>query len=84
MRGPGIDPGSVFPYLGTQVDIAPTWLGLAGLPKPSTMDGKSIAPLLLDSNDSGLPAQTKKHVQTLAPHGKAAFAASWRDSVFIE
>ena len=43
MRGPGITPGSIFPYLGTQVDIAPTWLGLAGLPKPSTMVRKRNA-----------------------------------------
>ena len=84
MRGPGIAPGSTFPYLGTQVDLAPTWLGLAGLPKPPTMDGRSIAPLLLEADAPGLPAQTKAHVVALAPHGQKAFASTWRDSVFIE
>merc|ERR1712147_460925 len=43
-RGPGIKAGSSFSAAGTQVDIAPTLLGLAGITKPSTMDGKSIVP----------------------------------------
>ena len=30
-----------------QVDLAPTILGLAGLPAASTFDGKSIVPLLI-------------------------------------
>ena len=43
-RGPGIKPGSTLAAPGTQVDIAPTLLGLAGISKPSTMDGHSVVP----------------------------------------
>lgn len=31
-----------------------------------------------------MPAQTRKHVASLAPDGSSKFAAGWRDSVFIE
>ena len=41
VRGPGVAPGSTFAYLGTNVDQAPAWLGLAGLPTPARMDGRS-------------------------------------------
>lgn len=83
-RGPGISPGSTFPYPATQVDMAPTWLALAGLKKPSDMDGKSITPLIVDPAAAGVPSQTKAAIAALAPKGKAAYAAAWRDSVFIE
>lgn len=49
--------------------------------QPSTMDGKSIVPLLFDADTPGLPAQTKTHVKALTPTGQKAFAAKWRDSV---
>merc|ERR1712190_382712 len=84
VRGPGIKAGSTFPYLGTNVDVAPTWLGLAGLAKPAGMDGRSFAPLLIDESDPAVPEQTRRHVRSLAPNGKESFAADWRDSVFIE
>lgn len=84
LRGPGIKPGSTFPFLGTNVDIAPTWLGLAGLSRPASMDGRSIAPLLIDGGDETVPKQTRSHVNQLAPDGRDAFAAGWRDSAFIE
>jgi arylsulfatase A-like enzyme len=41
VRGPGIK-GGVNTVLGTNVDFAPTWLAMAGIPTPSTMDGRSI------------------------------------------
>lgn len=53
-RGPGIAPGSLFPYPATLVDLAPTFLGIAGLPKPPTMDGHSLMPLLASDE---VPAQ---------------------------
>ena len=49
-RGPGIKPGSTFAAPGTQVDIAPTFLGLAGLAgtaRAKVMDGRSIVPFLV-------------------------------------
>jgi N-acetylglucosamine-6-sulfatase len=84
MRGPGIKAGSTFPFLGTNVDIAPTWLGMAGLPRPATMDGRSILPLLIDGSDANVPTQTRNHINQLAPKGQDTFIANWRDSVFIE
>ena len=83
-RGPGIAPGSTFPYPGTQVDMAPTWLSLVGLPKPAHMDGKSITPLLIDATVAGVPTQTVAGINQLAPQGKTAYGAAWRDSIFIE
>ena len=35
--GPGIKPGTKLDFLGTQVDLAPTILGLAGIPAPDDM-----------------------------------------------
>jgi N-acetylglucosamine-6-sulfatase len=84
LRGPGVAAGTTFAYLGTNVDQAPTWLGLAGLPTPATMDGRSYAPLLISADDYSVPAQTRKHIKAAAPQGQAAFQAAWRDSVFIE
>ena len=49
MRGPGIAKGATWALPATQVDMAPTFLGLAGLAAPADMDGKSILPHLLDA-----------------------------------
>ena len=35
------------PHFSSVVDLAPTFLSLAGLPKPPAMDGRSLLPLLL-------------------------------------
>lgn len=64
--------------------MAPTWLGMAGLAKPAGMDGRSIAPLLIDPTAPGVPSETVAHITALAPKGTAAFAESWRKEVFIE
>ena len=66
MRGPGIKPGSVFAHPASNVDVGPTLLGLAGVTGYAdlTMDGRSIAPLLVDPDDPAvrlLPA-TRAHV----------------------
>jgi arylsulfatase A-like enzyme len=46
VRGPGIVPGSTPGELVANIDLAPTFLDLAGLPVPEYMQGRSIAPLL--------------------------------------
>ena len=46
VRGPGIKAGIVPDQLVSNVDFAPTFLDLAGLPIPDSMQGRSIAPLL--------------------------------------
>ena len=46
VKGPGVRPGIVPEQLVANIDLAPTFLDLAGLPVPEWMQGRSIAPLL--------------------------------------
>merc|ERR1712107_163433 len=48
------------------------------------MDGRSIVPLLIDSDDESVPEETRNHVKELAPKGQEAYISNWRDSAFIE
>ena len=41
-----LKPGTKIPALAANIDIAPTFLALAGAPIPSTMQGKSLVPVL--------------------------------------
>jgi len=79
-RGPGVKAGSTFPELGTQVDIAPTLLGLAGLASASH-DGKSIVPFLLQG-DEELLESTRLHLDSL--HDLASYRSNWRKELFFE
>jgi arylsulfatase A-like enzyme len=45
-RGPGVPPGRTTDALVSNVDLAPTLLDLAGVPAPSSMDGRSLRPFL--------------------------------------
>jgi len=45
-RGPGIEPGITPDQFVANIDLAPTFLDLAGLPIPAFMQGRSLAPLL--------------------------------------
>mmetsp|Transcript_117923 Transcript_117923/g.234923 ORF Transcript_117923/g.234923 Transcript_117923/m.234923 type:complete len:576 (-) Transcript_117923:127-1854(-) len=81
-RGPGIRPGSTFAQPGTQVDMAPTFLGLAGLRAPSAMDGKSIVPFILDASSGDLLESTRAHLVALGDHD--AYTKAWRTEVFME
>jgi arylsulfatase A-like enzyme len=45
-RGPGIKAGIVPGQFVANIDLAPTFLGLAGLPIPASMQGRSLDPLL--------------------------------------
>lgn len=49
VRGPGIVAGRVEQGVALNVDLAPTFLDLAGLPPREDMDGVSLKPLLLGS-----------------------------------
>ncbi len=46
VRGPGIKAGNVPAQFVANIDLAPTFLDLAGLPIPASMQGRSLAPLL--------------------------------------
>ncbi|MCL4178425.1 MAG: sulfatase [Verrucomicrobia bacterium] len=45
-RGPGIRAGHVPTQFAANIDLAPTFLDLAGLPVPASMQGRSLAGLL--------------------------------------
>jgi N-acetylglucosamine-6-sulfatase len=80
-RGPGIKSGSTFKQPGTQVDIAPTLLGLAGVKKPASMDGHSIVPFILGHKPDILDS-TQRHLSDLGD--LSHYTAAWRQEVFIE
>lgn len=81
--GPGIDKGATWSAPATQVDLAPTFLGLAGLVKPSIMDGHSLAPFILTNpSDPRLAASTRRHLTALGD--AQTYIDTWRDCVFIE
>ena len=67
IRGPGISPGRKFTQIGSNVDVAPTLLALAGLDPLDTtpqMDGKSLVPWLLTSAADALPSATAAQLAT--------------------
>lgn len=46
VRGPGVKAGLTPEQMVANIDLAPTFLDLAGLPIPDSMQGRSFAPLL--------------------------------------
>ncbi|CAL4162359.1 unnamed protein product, partial [Meganyctiphanes norvegica] len=46
VRGPGIKAGSLLGNIALNVDLAPTFLDIAGVKAPPHMDGRSLLPLL--------------------------------------
>lgn len=54
--GPGIPQGATIGYRGTNVDVGPTIIGLAGGVVPDGMDGQNIAPLLVTSPELAMSA----------------------------
>ena len=46
VRGPGVRPGVAPSQFVANIDLAPTFLDLAGLPIPESMQGRSLAPIL--------------------------------------
>lgn len=50
--GPGIQANTKLGMVGSHVDLAPTWLELAGLDVPADMDGRSLVRGLLEDGPS--------------------------------
>ncbi|XP_068232834.1 extracellular sulfatase Sulf-1 [Palaemon carinicauda] len=50
VRGPGIRPGTQINNIALNVDLAPTFLDIAGIKVPPHMDGRSLLPLLKSSS----------------------------------
>lgn len=64
ITGPGVPPGVPNSAMGTNVDYSPTWLAMAGLPTPPTMDGRSIlAQLVPADREDALPAPTRAQLR---------------------
>jgi len=76
IRGPGISQGTTFDFPASNVDVAPTLLGLAGIAAAPSMDGKSVVPLLVDSTHSAVLPSTQRHI--VAQTEPKEYAASWR------
>src|SRR5262249_58092056 len=53
VRGPGVPAGATMDAPTINVDFAPTFLDLAGIPIPASVDGRSLAPLLSGTAPSG-------------------------------
>lgn len=53
VRGPGVEAGKVPTQLVANIDLAPSFLELAGLPIPAQMQGESLMPLLQGKSPEG-------------------------------
>ncbi len=49
VRGPGVPAGRTLEHLTGNIDLAPTWAGIAGIAPPDFVDGRSLLPLLGDN-----------------------------------
>ena len=80
IKGPGIAPGSTFAFPASNVDVAPTLLGLAGMDELAAhMDGRSIVPLIVDPADPTVAPATRAHIarhRARQAHAAAAAAAA--------
>jgi len=63
IRGPGVASNSTPAFIAGNTDLAPTFLDLAGVAKPSQMDGRSILPVLLPN----VTASTRMQPSAAAP-----------------
>ena len=70
IAGPGVRPGA-FSHIGSNVDVAPTLLDIAGLPANADMDGTSIAPLLIDHTHAKTPPTTAARLAEVAAARRA-------------
>jgi len=50
VRGPGVSPGSTTLALAGNIDFAPTFVDIAGLPPDGSYDGRSLLPILEDGD----------------------------------
>jgi arylsulfatase A-like enzyme len=85
IMGPGIEANISFDFIGSNADVAPTFLALAGV-DPTTvlprMDGKSIASQLIKTSTIDTPRVLNKNVPTdtaVIVEKEMAAGAPWRD-----
>lgn len=75
VRGPKVPTGIRIRDIVLNLDIAPTFLDIAGVQIPEHMDGKSILPLLKDAFNWVISGHN---------HGEVKHKKTWRDSFLIE
>ncbi|KAK3873117.1 hypothetical protein Pcinc_016902 [Petrolisthes cinctipes] len=51
VRGPGVPKGKTIAYPTTNIDLAPTFLEVAGIPVPKYMDGMSLKHIIMDDEE---------------------------------
>eukprot|EP01079_Euglenida_sp_SAG-EU17-18_P002380 gene2380-3185_t len=76
--GPGIPAGSSLKVMATNVDLAPTYLALAGVSPLPQLDGRNLLPFIVPSpldDIANLP-----DVQRNSRHGSGQ---GWRDTIYI-
>jgi len=89
--GPGISRGSRWSKPATNVDLAPTFLAIAGVQQPEDMDGRSFLPFVvappahaggseLAAWSQGLPRTVHQHLLTTGDE----YASKWRQSVYFQ
>ena len=79
IQGPGFNRSMLVPELTSQIDVTPTLLDAAGIPVPSTMQGRSAMPLL-DRKTEGWPQEV--YVQISESHtGRALRTREWTYAV---
>ena len=84
IRGPGIAPGTLLDIPGSNTDLAPTWLALAGVTQ-ARMDGSSFLPHLLSESDPNLGNELSESDPNLGNerHDTQALRP-WRDFHYAE
>lgn len=89
IMGPGIVAGSTFNFIGSNVDLAPTFLALAGIDAQTVsppMDGKSILAQLINtghSDDRVLNKAIPEPIRESITRERAA-GVPWRDHHWVE
>ena len=73
ISGPGIAAGQTPDVMAVNIDIAPTLLALAGVDKPSQMDGRSLLPLITGDAGSRAKAAASWRTRTIIAFAEGQF-----------
>ena len=83
MRGPGIAKGRRSKLLGSHVDLAPTWLGLAGIDTPPEMDGRSLVSAIVNVSAPEVSSYTRQHAERQTTQPAAAAGYRPENAVYV-
>merc|ERR1712070_1139470 len=83
IKGPGVPEGVNLPVLATNVDFAPTWLGLAGIDTPAYMDGRSLVSALIPDATLALLA-TRRYLRSSVLGSDTRTPVTKRTEQFIQ